>query len=129
MRFCTEVGLLFVLLAGIGLSQQSSCWKQLYGNCDPGPYCKNWDNLEDKDLCFDCGNGGYFTWDKVGDGIADCTHGADEYLSLSDSALHQTLRRPNCIRNGDCIEDAECCSRVCMDRKCWWIFDYGDYLE
>lgn len=118
MRFCTEVGVLFVLLAGLGLTQQSSCWKQMYGNCDPGPHCKNRDNLGHMVLCFDCGNGGYITWDKVGDGIADCTNGADEYLGLSDSKLLQSMRRPNCAFKR-CSVDYECCSWMCIDGKCW----------
>ena len=119
MRVCTEVGVVFFLLFNFGLSAQSSCWKQQYGNCDPGASCKNWDNSgEHKNLCFDCGNGGYITWDKVGDGIVDCTNGADEYVGLSDSALLKSVHRPNCAFKL-CSVDYECCSWMCKDGTCW----------
>ena len=89
MGFCTEIGVLFFLLSGLGLSKQSSCFKQKYGNCDPGVLCKKWDNIGphysgvNKDWCFNCGNGGYITWDQVGDGIEDCTSGSGHNVSLT----------------------------------------------
>ena len=123
MVLFNEVGVLLILLAGLGLSQQSSCPTQQYGNCDPGPDCKNWDNNKftwtNWDACFNCCNDGYITWDKVNDGIEDCSRGTDEDEGYSWNALFQSGGL-TCLRpKSDCFVNFECCSGHCMDGSCW----------
>ena len=122
MKSCAEVGLLLVLLACIGLSQQSSCQKQEYGNCDPGPDCDYWDNSgDDKTKCFNCCDDvGYITWDKVGDGPYDCRSGADEDERYSDMESLRSSMGHQCLKpKANCSKGSECCSGVCNDEKCW----------
>ena len=121
MTVNTSVGVLLLLLVSCVFSQPRGCWR--YGDCDPGPDCKNWDNGLDNDQCWSCCDGkGFVTKDKLKDGNTDCINGSDEkdwdeilsqrFISLGDNV--------QCLRpKQNCTADLECCSRNCLDGNCW----------
>ena len=61
----------------ISCSKNDNCWR--YGDCDPGLDCENWDTNSFESRCFGCSDGGFFTKDKLCDGICDCFSCTDEY--------------------------------------------------
>ena len=120
MIFIKSVVMLLVLLIGIVLSEQDTCWQ--YGNCNPGPYCNDWNNyFKVKDgKCFDCCDDvGYISKDKVCDGYRDCDTGLDEHPSYcSDKNLRS--QTDSCFAPKEyCSGDKECCSEICRNGSCW----------